>query len=90
MRCSECVYGVRTGGNLFCAEYDFLVKCEDANGCESYEPIRKPQTNADRIRAMSDEEIEKWFWWMHKEMMLYTDSRHFLHDWLKQEATEGG
>ena len=43
-------------------------------------------TNADRIRAMTDEEIEKWFWWMHKEMMRYTDSRVFLHDWLKQEA----
>ena len=57
-----------------------IVKCEK----------RKQQTNADRIRAMSDEEIEKWFWWMHKEMMLYTDSRHFLHDWLKQEAVEGG
>lgn len=45
-------------------------------------------TNADRIRAMTDEEIEKWFWWMHKEMMRYTDSREFVHDWLRQEAGE--
>ena len=47
------------------------------------------KTNADRIRAMSDEEIENWFWWMHKEMMRYTDSRVFLHDWLRQEVSDG-
>ena len=46
------------------------------------------KTNADRIRAMTDEGIEKWFWWMHKEMMRYTDSRVFVHDWLRQEAGE--
>lgn len=45
-------------------------------------------TNADRIRAMSDEEIEDWYWWMHKEMMYYTDSRAFVHDWLKQEVDD--
>lgn len=49
----------------------------------------KHLTNADRIRAMSIEEIENWFWWMHKEMMRYTDSRVFLHEWLRQEAEEG-
>ena len=48
----------------------------------------KPITNADRLRAMTYEEIEKWFWWMHKEMMRYTDSRVFVHDWLRQEAGE--
>ena len=46
-------------------------------------------TNADKLRAMSDEEIEAWYWWMHKEMMRYTDSRVFLHDWLKKEASNG-
>ena len=46
---------------------------------------QKP-TNADRIRSMSDDEIEEWFWWMNKEMMRYTFSRGFVHDWLKQEA----
>ena len=52
--------------------------------------IEKPQTNADRIRAMSDEEIEDWYWWMHKEMMQYTDSRIFVHDWLKSPADKKG
>ena len=50
--------------------------------------ISKPQTNADRIRAMSDEELYNWFWWMHKEMMFYTDSHLFVREWLEQEAVE--
>lgn len=44
------------------------------------------KSNADRIRQMSDEGIEDWYWWMHKEMMRYTDSRVFVHDWLKASA----
>lgn len=53
-----------------------------------YPKPRKTKTNADRIRAMSDEGIEDWYWWMHKEMMRYTDSRVFVHDWLKAPAEE--
>lgn len=41
------------------------------------------KNKADRLRAMTDEEIEDWYWWMHKEMMRFTDSRIFVHDWLK-------
>ena len=51
-------------------------------------PKDVPKTNADRIRAMSDEEIEAWFWWMHDEMMWYTDSHDFLRAWLKKEVEE--
>ncbi len=42
-------------------------------------------TNADCIRAMTDEEIENWYWWMHEHMMCYTDSRGFVHAWLKDD-----
>ena len=48
----------------------------------------KPMTNADRIRSMTDEEIEEWYWRMHKEMMYYTDSRAFVHDWLISTASD--
>ena len=60
----------------------------DENGYEIDPPKADivSQTNADRIRAMSDEGIEDWYWWMHKEMMKYTDSRIFVHDWLKSPA----
>ena len=73
--------------------------CSNNPYCETPPPVRTNtivstdvvlitgvKTNADRIRAMTDEEIEDWYWWMHKEMMYYTDSRVFVHDWLKQEA----
>ena len=45
-------------------------------------------TNGDKIRAMTDEEIEEWYWWMHDVMMASTNSRIFVHDWLKEEAKE--
>lgn len=48
--------------------------------------VKKPRTNADHIRNMTDEEIEVWYWWMNKKMMGYTDSRMFVHDWLKAPA----
>lgn len=51
--------------------------------CES-----KPLTNTDRIKAMTSEEIENWYWWLYKEMTYYTDSYAFVHDWLKQEVPE--
>ena len=46
------------------------------------------ETNADDVRSMSDEELEKWYWWMHKEMMSYTDSHVFVHNWLQREVGE--
>lgn len=52
--------------------------------CISFKPAKT--TNADSIRSMTDDELEKWYWWMHKEMMSATDSRTFVHDWLKQEV----
>lgn len=54
--------------------------------CDSFKTAKN--TNADRIRSMTDEQIEKWYWWMHQEMMSYTDSVEFLHQWLKEEVKE--
>ena len=67
---------------LSCAKVDW---CKQADRVEDYcvDHEERPMTNADRIRQMSDEGIEDWYWWMHKEMMRYTDSRVFVHDWLK-------
>jgi hypothetical protein len=51
---------------------------------------RKPQTNADRIRAMTDEELAEWL-----ESLTTSSGWTFLLfgkswlDWLKQEATDG-
>lgn len=58
----------------------------DESKCDFYPDKRQKQTNADRIRAMSDEEISEWFWWMLDYTKQYTDSRLALRDWLKKEA----
>lgn len=42
------------------------------------------KTNADRIRAMTDEELAEWYWWMLRYVQGYTDSRVALLDWLKE------
>ena len=44
-------------------------------------------SNADRIRAMSDEELAKWmnnFFWGHKKVNLFN-----LLDWLRQPVMDG-
>lgn len=53
-----------------------------------YYNTRKVMTNFDRLQAMSVDELEEWYWWMHKEMMRYTDSRVFVREWLEQEVVE--
>ena len=70
-------------------KYDCHCKGKDITPiCISFKPAKT--TNADRIRSMTDEELEKWYWWMHKEMMCATDSRTFVHNWLKQEVKSNG
>ena len=54
--------------------------------CVSYCPqATLPKTNADHVRAMSDEELVEWYWWMLHYVQGYTDSRVALHEWLKQD-----
>ena len=57
--------------------------------CSQYKPGRI-LTNADRIRAMSDEELSDWA--INKAPSIgkrYTDSRLWLLNWLQQPAEEG-
>ena len=42
---------------MYCALTDHFVP---NLGCKDGEPINKPKTNADRIRAMNDEELATW------------------------------
>lgn len=63
MKCESCVYGVNVGGKLHCASPYFPKPkiYEKVDNCKEYEPIKKPITKADRIRAMSDEELAEFF-----------------------------
>lgn len=51
MKCRECKYIETRGANRYCTYHDAYVGW---HGCEYGES--KPQTNADRIRAMTDDE----------------------------------
>ena len=78
MICSKCTH------ESYCDMAQFGDHEPPITTCYKFK--EKQQTNADCVRSMTDEELEKWYWWMHKEMMSTTDSRTFVHDWLKQEV----
>lgn len=53
-----------------------------------YPKHRKPQTNADRLRAMSDEELAEWISGQIIDRNIGIPSETWL-DWLRQEAQDG-
>lgn len=55
--CRECCYAAPTGANLYCSINDCYV---GELTCDDFEPIVKAKTNADRIRAMTDEELAEY------------------------------
>lgn len=67
------------------AERPPVVRTSTTAATDSVLLIGTKKTNADRIRAMTDEEISEWFWWMLDYIKSYTDSRIALIDWLKKE-----
>ena len=63
MTCGECANVTAPGrgfpNHVYCLRFLLhMEKREDASRCRDFIP--KPQTNADRIRAMSDEELAEW------------------------------
>ena len=66
-------------------------KCENEGSCVWASPkkiicsgfVQKPFTNADRIRAMSDEELAKWASAITRDE--FGDKKDWLY-WLKKEA----
>lgn len=47
---------------------------------------KMPQTNGDRIRSMSDEELADEYIRIYSELPKYSDSWAWLRGWLKQEV----
>ena len=87
---------------LSCAKVDW---CKQADRVEDFciNHEERPMTNADRIRAMSDEELAEFFksplffnkpWCcLHEKPCRHLDRKEFLCaecllEWLKQEVTE--
>jgi hypothetical protein len=48
-----------------------------------------PKTNADRIRAMTDEELAELLCDIAGWLPMYEGKMHPILDWLKQEASDG-
>lgn len=74
-----------------CVDFDWCAEHED---CGLFK--QKPITNADRIRAMSDEELAEWFGKIQYDTAYYCAGEYEQHypypadwlDWLRQEATD--
>ena len=63
------------------------------DGKIAYVPVvvntkRTKQTNADRIRSMSDEELADEYIRIYEQLGRYTDSWAWLRGWLKEEVSE--
>jgi hypothetical protein len=85
--CESCLYEDYDGAEEPCID---CVKDHEKQPTE-YFPKRppKPISNADRIRAMSDEELADLIWIAESDGRAYgpRGKKAWL-DWLKQEATE--
>lgn len=68
-----------------CKHYNqILVPCYGCINMRAWEP--KPQTHADRIRAMTDEELAEWLCDIAGWLPMYEGKMHPILDWLKEEA----
>lgn len=86
MRCKNCGWlrWVTTTNTSYYCEFDcgkFLGDLSDC--CKAWKPI--PQTNADRIRSMTDEELANWFAIISSSKP--QSSPEWL-EWLKEEVKE--
>ena len=67
-------------------QYDWDLEGRPSD-CPLIEVPNGNNTNADRIRAMSDEELcDEYFRILNHQLGNYTDSRLGLLEWLKEEA----
>lgn len=70
-----------------CCNYKFSKEWIESTTNRSPKGVFKPVTNADRIRAMSDEELcNEYFRILNHQLWNYTDSRLGLLEWLKEEV----
>lgn len=92
----NCVYSIDDGG--YCTKhsnafYDASCYLLDGKPCEDQKPL-KPVTNADRIRAMSDEELALYLHNLEAQAInvgradMQPESVETWLDWLKQEVAE--
>ncbi len=87
--CRFCIYAhsMRGKEEPYCGRFSKWIG--DTLLCSEWEmaSVPKPQTNADRIRAMSDEELAEWVWGAETAGRAYGPrGKKAWIDWLKEEA----
>lgn len=87
--CENCGWlSVNPCGAMFCGYSEQRTWKDEC--CVAWKDKDEPQTNADRIRAMTDEELAEWI--VHKTegngFEGYSESVKAWRDWLRKEADE--
>ena len=79
--CENCKYSEPMVGALACVGQKGMPYVRPTESCDRWKTMK--QTNADRIRAMSDEELAAWIEEITEDM-----TTNWL-NWLKQEVSDG-
>ena len=80
--CENCKYSEPMVGALACVGQKGMPYVRPTESCDRWKTMK--QTNADRIRAMSDEELAAWIEEITEDM-----TTNWL-NWLQQEVTDNG
>ena len=84
--CDKCAFCSEIqGGSLYCARTDHFIP---SIGCEDGQSRTEFVTNADRIRAMTDEELAEWLCDQIVDRNIGVPPETWL-EWLKQEVDNG-
>ena len=85
--CGNCKYSEPTCGALACMGQKYAPYVRPTDSCDSWKSAK--QTNADRIRSMTDEELANFLMDVACRGGIETENgiaRWTLIDWLKQEC----
>ena len=66
--------------------YNPTAPCSECLDHDKWQTSKR--TNADRIRAMTDEELAEWLCDIAGWLPMYEGKMHPILDWLREEATE--
>lgn len=79
--CKQCKHFSECAGDAAIEGFEFNPDFDGQRGCTSFDPF----TNADRIRAMSDEEMAEF---LYTEFLDGEGTKSRITEWLKQPAEE--
>ncbi len=85
--CKDCRYCHHANIGLLCMGQKGMPHTSPYGSCNCWKSAK--QTNAERIRAMTDEELAEWLCDIAGWIPMYEGKMHPILDWLKQEARDG-